>query len=139
MKRVFWISVGVAGALYAARKWEELRENNPTLAGFVSKAGNVAAVQATEVGMKVFGQVKGATDQFMGDFRAARNERTVQLAESLLAPTQGTEAELRERRAQTRANASAKADPKSSATSNRTPTPTSDEFAGDEVELGYEF
>ncbi len=135
MERLFWVGVGVAGALVAARKWQELRSHSPA-AELVAKAGGVAADRFAVLGSKALGQVKVATVRFLDDFRVARDERNEQLADALLAPSQGSEADLRARRARVPDSGSAPGGVQSSSGASAA---SPDEFAGDEAALGYEF
>ena len=121
MARLFWVATGSVATVVVFVKVRGLvRRYAP--ATLVDRAA--ATAQATGENLQ---EVAGS---FLSDFRAARDERAQQLADALLASTQGTVDDLRARRdrASTREN--------DRATARAYSTDPED---ADDDELGYSF
>ncbi|PFG33082.1 hypothetical protein [Sanguibacter antarcticus] len=89
MARLFWVATGsVATIAVIVKGRAAVRRYAP--ATLVDRAA--ATAQSTGETLQ---DVAGS---FLTDFRTARDERAKQLADALLAPTQGTVDDLRERR-----------------------------------------
>ncbi|GAA2248319.1 hypothetical protein GCM10010401_22710 [Rarobacter faecitabidus] len=134
MKRLFWVGVGVAVAVVATKKWRELKEQpgvTGTAAGFAESVAKQAGDRAAALSGALWERATHSAREFVDEFRVASAEREQELRESLLAETQGSEEDLRRRRAESARHRSAAA--------RSTADADEDAFAGDEEHLGYEF
>ncbi|SNS37988.1 hypothetical protein SAMN06309944_0013 [Micrococcales bacterium KH10] len=132
MKRVFWVGVGVAVTVVAAKKWRELSHRQDAVGSAARLTGAAAEQvgrQLSNAGGALWDRFSGRAGDFVADFKEAATERERQLAQSLLADSQGDVEELKARRAESR----------DSATRPSAARRQDSEFAGDEELLGYEF
>lgn len=129
MKRLFWIAAGAAGAAIALHQLRKAAQEHP-VARLAEKTIDAGIAKASEAAAAVAGRAGEAVSGFVSDYRSASDERAKELRDALLAETQGSEEDLRARRDRSRQQPAAGA-PR--------PTFSTDEYAGDEAELGYEF
>ncbi len=89
MRRLFWVSTGVALTVFVMVKGRKL-----VLAYTPQAVADRVATQATEFTDRAQDSASG----FLADFREARAAREQELRDSLLADSQGSVADLRARR-----------------------------------------
>lgn len=89
MKRLFWISTGVALTVFVMAKGRKIVAQY-TPSALTERVGE----QAVEFGE----QAKETATGFLADFKAAAKEREQELRDSLLADSQGSLKDLRARR-----------------------------------------
>lgn len=135
MARLFWVGTGVVLTVVVVVKGRQIIHRY-TPAAVVDRASASAASTGAAL--------SEAAGHFLADFRAARDERAAQLADALLAQTQGSVEDLRARReaydsgpgrhsAQTGATA---ADREKATRARYAPL---DDDDSDDDELGYSF
>ena len=89
MARLFWVGTGVVLTVVVVVKGRQvIRQYAP--AAVVDRASATAAATGSAL--------SEAASHLLADFRAARDERAAELAEALLAQTQGSVEDLRARR-----------------------------------------
>ena len=89
MARLFWVGTGVALTVVVVVKGRQIvRQYAP--AAVVERASETAAATGSAL--------SEAAGHFFTDFRSARDARAAELAQALLAPTQGSVEDLRARR-----------------------------------------
>ena len=89
MARLFWVGTGVVLTVVVVVKGRQvIRQYAP--AAVVDRASATAAATGSAL--------SEAAGHFLSDFRAARDERAAQLADALLATTQGSVEDLKARR-----------------------------------------
>lgn len=89
MARLFWVGTGVVLTVVVVVKGRQvIRQYAP--AAVVDRASATATATGSAL--------SEAAGHFMADFRAARDERAAQLADALLATTQGSVEDLQARR-----------------------------------------
>ncbi|MBI9115342.1 hypothetical protein [Sanguibacter suaedae] len=98
MARLFWVGTGAALTVAVVLKGRQVARRYAP-AALVDRA-----TESVSTGRDALGAAAGG---FMVDFRAARDSRAAELEEALLAPTQGTAADLRARRDSSRDRATA--------------------------------
>lgn len=89
MARLFWVGTGVVLTVVVVIKGRQIIHRYAP-AAVVDRASATAAATGSAL--------SEAAGHFLADFRAARDERAAELADALLAPTQGSVDELRARR-----------------------------------------
>lgn len=89
MARLFWVGTGVVLTVVVVIKGRQIIHRY-TPAAVVDRASATAAATGSAL--------SEAAGHFLADFRAARDERAAELADALLAPTQGSVEDLRARR-----------------------------------------
>ncbi|SDC22007.1 hypothetical protein SAMN05216410_1412 [Sanguibacter gelidistatuariae] len=89
MARLFWVGTGVALTVVVVIKGRQIIHRYAP-AAVVDRATATAAATGSAL--------SDAATHFLSDFRAARDERARELADALLAPTQGSVEDLQARR-----------------------------------------
>lgn len=138
--------MGVTTAVVAAKKWRELKDK-PGVPGKIAHVAESVAQKAGEkaavLGGAVWARASASAKEFVDEFRVASRMREAELAQSLLAETQGSEEDLRARRdaaaSKRAASESRAAAQRARKSADKSGEPVVDEFEGDEDALGYQF